>query len=1075
MKRFKHFGLLVLIWAPALWSADTGPGEIKKVEVFPSAEEVRVEITLSVAVVPEVETAQNPDRLVVKLPGTTSDPLQKRIPVRQSGVRTIRFGLNRPNPPETHLVVDLNEEHPYKITTEGDKIILVIQPSVREEARKRNAPAAAASKPLISSLGSGSQRTGTLNSQNTSGGELLTPPPSGPPIQFPQVSPQPNSPATTTTASSAPPSARHPNFGSLQQGTVFPGTGTPGTGEVPRVSGLPRDNSAEHTSSAEPLTTADAVPASTPPQPSSSTADTGTNSASVTPTPPLSKSEQPTLKAENTSVTEQSAAANAAQATPRPQSLPAAAASTQGETTARTAPVPSPVKSEKSTSSSQSNTVAQSATAASSSPVSTPVQAGSSSATNAPTSTNVSAAQVPAELQVVSREPNSNPRSNAATESSLTASTAQGSTSPRPVPQEPAPSVNPLLEVAAPVPQASETSLPASSGQAPADEKAEQEATASVETTPTEEAREDVPANGHLPQIVRRVGENSDFRTAFRVKFVAQDTAYLDGGRAVGLAEGMKLVVRDLPNAGGVATAGANSDAAGDVAELNVLSVAENSAVTEIHESKRPLKAGDLAYLSAADQQALVEKTALSASRKYPVVVSFSEDDTIEEELRASIPKPPSPAVNRSRGRIGLSYLGVLNPGVSNIYTHELGLVVRTDITRIGGTYWNVSGYWNGRFEHTTNSGPQTLQDLINRTYHLYTSYDNPNSSWVAGFGRMYLPWATSLDTIDGGYTGRKFGQGATAGIFLGSTPDPTSWGYAPNRQIGGLFINFSGGSYDDFHYTSTSGAGMNMLSWAPDRPFIFFENGLYYKRILSIYQASQIDSLSAETYTYQCPTCAGGTGTFTQAGADWGLGRNFVTVRFSPHPRIEFSANDTYYRDLPYLDPSSITSAGIAAGLFDKFLAQGIMGGIRVEVLHQIWLNADLGTNRRSGDNKDSLNQMFGITFGHVPWINAHLDARYNRFNSSFGSGHYEALSLTRNLSEGLQLQVLAGQQNFSSTLTSADQARFVNAMIESNLGRRYFIQAGGTINRGKQMSYDQWLFTFGYRFDNRQGQKVK
>jgi hypothetical protein len=559
------------------------------------------------------------------------------------------------------------------------------------------------------------------------------------------------------------------------------------------------------------------------------------------------------------------------------------------------------------------------------------------------------------------------------------------------------------------------------------------------------------------------------------VKFVAQDTAYLDGGRAVGLAEGMKLVVRDLPNAGGVAAAGADSAAAGDVAELDVLSVAENSAVTEIHEPKRPLKVGDLAYLSAADQQALVEKTALSSTRKYPVVVSFTEDDTIEEELRAAIPKPPSPAVNRSRGRIGVSYLGVLDPGVSNIYTHELGLVMRTDITRIGGTYWNASGYWNGRFEHTTNSGPQTLQDLINRTYHLYTSYDNPNSSWVAGFGRMYLPWATSLDTIDGGYTGRKFGSGGTAGIFLGSTPDPTSWGYAPNRQIGGVFINFSGGSYDEFHYTSTSGAGMSMLSWAPNRPFIFFENGLYYKRIFSIYQASQVDSLSAKTYTYQCPTCTGGTGTFTQAGTDWGLGRNFVTVRFSPHPRIEFSANDTYYRDLPYLDPSSITSAGIAAGLFDKFLAQGLMGGVRVEVLHQIWLNADLGTNRRSGESKDSLNQMFGITFGHVPWINAHFDARYNRFNSSFGSGHYEALSLTRNLSEGLQLQVLAGQQNFSSTLTSADQARFVNGMIESNLGRRYFIQAGGTISRGNQMNYDQWLFTFGYRFDNRQGQKVK
>jgi hypothetical protein len=448
-------------------------------------------------------------------------------------------------------------------------------------------------------------------------------------------------------------------------------------------------------------------------------------------------------------------------------------------------------------------------------------------------------------------------------------------------------------------------------------------------------------------------------------------------------------------------------------------------------------------------------------------VVSFTENDTLDEEARAELPKPPSPAINRSRGRIGFDYIGVLNHGTSNMVTNNVGLVLRTDITRIGGTYWNMSGYWRGRFDHT-NAGPQTLQDLINRTYHLYTSYDNPHSSWVAGFGRMYLPWATSLDTLDGGYAGRKVKEGVTTGIFLGSTPDPTSFSYAPNRQIGGAFINFEGGSYEDLHYTSTTGGGMQMLSWAPDRPFVFFENGIYYKRIFSIYQAAQIDSHAAHTYQTS-------TGPFFQAGTNWGLGRSFTTIRFQPHPRIEFSVNHTYYRDLPFLDPSSITSAGVAAGLFDKFLSQGTMGGVRVEVHKQIWVNADLGMSSHSGEGKNSLNQLFGISFGHLPWINAHADARYSRFSSTFGSGTYEALSVSRNLTEGLQLQVLAGQQNFTSTLTSANRSHFVNAMIESNLGRHYFLQMGGTISRGNQMNYDQWLFTFGYRFDNRQGQKAK
>lgn len=1004
MKRLIHLGLLVLLASLPVSATDANPGEIRKVEVFPAGGEVRVEITLSAAVVPSVETAQHPDRLVVKLPGTTSEARQKRVAVQQYGVRAVRFGLNHPNPPETDLVVDLDEEHPYKMTTDGNKIILLIQPSLRAAARQRNAPAGAASKPLISSLGRGNTGdSGTLNNPTDTQGTLLTPPSAGPPIQFPQGNSADSSSAASTRPSTEPPSARHPNRASLQEGTVFPSAGSPGTGQVPPVQGAPQPGGLETQSSAN--------------------AKVEQASAQTQPVP-----QEPKL----------STSAAPEPATPARQdtvaSLPPASGQNVAEKSDKDA-VPTPTQ--------------PAPVAAVAEPSPAPAIPQSTSARPMPELVAVKPVPPPSAPQTIVAEATPKP---AMTEPAPAPAIPQTAAPPAPAVAESAPApVAPRTDVAEATPEP-----------------------ALVEPAPAEEANSEGSGTGRVPQLIQRQGENPDFRTAFRVKYVAQDTAYLDGGRSVGLAEGMKLVVRDLPNAGGVAAAGADSAAAGDVAELEVLSVAEGSAVTEVHTPKRPVKVGDLAYLSSADQQALVEKNALSATRKYPAVVSFTENDTLDEEARAALPKPPSPAVNRSRGRIGFDYIGVLDHGPTNMYTNDVGLVLRTDITRIGGTYWNASGYWRGRFDHTTNAGPQTLQDLINRTYHLYTSYDNPHSSWVAGFGRMYLPWATSLDTLDGGYAGRKVKEGVTTGIFLGSTPDPTSFSYAPNRQMGGAFINFEGGSYEDLHYTSTTGGGTQMLSWAPDRPFVFFENGIYYKRVFSIYQAAQIDSHAA--HTYQIPGTATTPPTsYYQAGVNWGLGRSFTTIRFSPHPRIEFSVNNTYYRDLPYLDPSSISSVGIAAGLFDKFLSQGTMGGVRVEVLKQIWLSADLGLSSHSGDSKNSLNQMFGISFGHLPWIGMHADARYSRFNSGFGSGSYEALSLSRNLSEGLQLQILAGQQNFASSLTTADRSRFVNGMLESNLGRHYFVQAGGTLSRGNQMNYDQWLFTFGYRFDNRQGQKAK
>ncbi len=540
---------------------------------------------------------------------------------------------------------------------------------------------------------------------------------------------------------------------------------------------------------------------------------------------------------------------------------------------------------------------------------------------------------------------------------------------------------------------------------------------------------------------------NPNLRTVFKVKYVADGVAYLDGGRSDGLIEGMKLEIKDsdvAPRPGQVV------DPADPrvVAELEVNGVADTSAVTDIHTPKRPVKPGDLAYLSVGDAQALVAQQTLSATRKYPAVVTFTEGDPLEEEARAEVPKPPLPSVNRARGRIGLDYFSTVSHGASSITSSDLGIVVRTDITRLNGTYWNISGYWRGRLQATSGTGPQTIQDLLNRTYHLSMTYDNPNSAWVAGFGRLYLPWAPSLETIDGGYFGRRLGHGATLGIFAGSTPDPSSYSYNPNQEIAGSFINFDGGSYDAWKYTSTSGVGVSAINFGIQRPFVFFENGLFYKRYFSVYDSLQADSPK-------------GNPSVPSPGP--GLSRNFLTFRIQPHPRVELDLNENYFRDIPTFDP-----ALIGTGLLDKYLFQGFSVGGRVEVVKGIFVYSTLGQSSRSGDTTSSLNQAYGLTFNQLPKLGLRADFHYSRFNSSFGSGSYDAVSLSRNLSESLHLEVLAGQQNFASSLTSAGRSRFINANLETTLGAHYFMQGGLGFNRG-DLSYDQWHFTLGYRFDTK------
>jgi hypothetical protein len=479
-----------------------------------------------------------------------------------------------------------------------------------------------------------------------------------------------------------------------------------------------------------------------------------------------------------------------------------------------------------------------------------------------------------------------------------------------------------------------------------------------------------------------------------------------------------------------------------------VSAVAETSAVTDIHDPKRPVKVGDLAYLSSGDAEALVQQRTLSATRQYPAVISFTEGDTLDEEARQEVPRPPLPSVNRARGRFGFDDIETVSHGSSNVTSSDVGMVFRGDITRIGGTYWNLSGYWRGELTKASAASQQTLQNLINRTYHLNMTYDNPNSSLVAGFGRLYLPWAPSLDTIDGGYFGKRLGNGATLGIFGGSTPDPSSWDYSPDRVIGGVFVNFEGGEFDGFHYSTTSGAGVSMVNWAIDRPFVFFEDSVSYKRTFAIYESAQLDDPRGNSIT---------------PSPGPGLGRNFTTFRVSPQRRIEFDLNYNYFRDIPTFDPTLV-----GTGLLDKYLFQGFSAGGRVEVGKEIWLSSTLGRSSGTGDAKSSLNQMYGITFNRLPWLNVRADAHYSKFNSSFGTGSYESFSFSRQMSDRLRLEALLGQQNFASTLTTNTRGRFFTGTVETTLGPHYYLQGMFTTNRG-DLSYDQVMFSLGYRFDSK------
>ena len=155
---------------------------------------------------------------------------------------------------------------------------------------------------------------------------------------------------------------------------------------------------------------------------------------------------------------------------------------------------------------------------------------------------------------------------------------------------------------------------------------------------------------------------------------------------------------------------------------------------------------------------------------------------------------------------------------------------------------------------------------------------------------------------------------------------------------------------------------------------------------------------------------------------------------------------------------------------MLEKYLFQGVSFGVRAEVVKNVTLYTTLGESNRSGDKKNSLNQTYGVLWNQIFHTGLRSDAHYSKFDSAFGAGSYESVSVSRSLMEGSRLEVQLGQQSFLSPIGGTTNTKFMNSTFDMNISRHYLLQGGITLNRGNIQNYDQWFFGLGYRFDNRE-----
>ncbi len=114
---------------------------VRNVHVTKTRDGMDVQITSTGPLKPEAQTLENPNRLVIDLPGAMWDWAPKQIAVKAGDIKSVRLALWQEDPPITRVVVDLTEARDYALVPADNGLHV----KLRAAAEKAPAAVAAAS------------------------------------------------------------------------------------------------------------------------------------------------------------------------------------------------------------------------------------------------------------------------------------------------------------------------------------------------------------------------------------------------------------------------------------------------------------------------------------------------------------------------------------------------------------------------------------------------------------------------------------------------------------------------------------------------------------------------------------------------------------------------------------------------------------------------------------------------------------------------------------------------------------------------------------------------------------------
>lgn len=409
------------------------------------------------------------------------------------------------------------------------------------------------------------------------------------------------------------------------------------------------------------------------------------------------------------------------------------------------------------------------------------------------------------------------------------------------------------------------------------------------------------------PPAVARAGG-----PAFTVEYLSADNVYLDGGRAAGLEEGLRLQVLEGSTV---------------VAELEVVYAAEHSASCRTLSETRPVRPGDRAFV--------VGEVA------FPAVPAVAASEPAEAEPVAASPEPTEKPADeppvvpwaRVHGAASLGYYRSTDGFETDLDYQERTARVDLRADDIAGQ--PLSFALRGRFREDIRSRELSRRTLksqgTDRIYELALRYDPPDGRLGFELGRIGVSRFVGIGYLDGVLGRYRLRPRVEVGAFAGRQADIANLGGTGGKY--GAFARLSpGGRYTRGAYDVLLAFVRENADGDVSREYLSLESRFAGGGRWSVFQRAELDinrgwrqEVTGKSYQF---SNIGLTGNLKVSSSAWAF-LSYSGLR-----------NYRYYRNR--LVPEDV---------FDSLLRQGLRTGVNVSKPGGFGATAGFGMSLKEQD----------------------------------------------------------------------------------------------------------------------------